>query len=126
MPELSWCCCWGMGAKAQLASILKKEARVLWEVPPSREALESQCRAGAFLEALACGKVQRWAGWWVGIFKSCVGSSCTCELAGRLGQESLAGSCRWRLVTYRRTAVASPGYSTGLAISDCCILGTFL
>lgn len=32
MPELSWCCCWGMGAKAQIASVLKKEAGVLWEV----------------------------------------------------------------------------------------------
>lgn len=26
------------------------------------------------MEDLACGKVQRWAGCWVAIFKSCVGS----------------------------------------------------
>lgn len=60
MPELSWCCCWGMGAKAQIASVLKRKQGYFGRC---REALESPCRAGASVEGLACGKVQRWAGW---------------------------------------------------------------
>lgn len=60
MPELSWGRCQGLGAKAQLAGVLKRSEGAL----RGGEA-EQRRRAGP-----AYARVQRWAKWWVGI-KSC-------------------------------------------------------